>query len=553
MRFLFTTLSAGIIGLVAGYLWQWNPVVGPQAMERQRLLETSTGAAGENGKADSAERFLAALQNTGDPLRMEHDLWLAVQSLGEDDLGIVSADWAGVMAITKRFDYLDYSTREAVLGAVINKWLTLDPEGAMSRLKQLIAAVKPGEYIPQSVIVAVAKKQPRALFEFLLATQDSERRSGMIYTALWTWGTDQIALSEALIAQAPEAQRQQMQLNFESVRAAMDPEFGLLTTAQKTADSDRSLILRSTGEALAKLGSGAVADALARNPQWEKKDREVLLEGLIAQNPAGAALIIADAPPEQWSSRSVKLVAKALAARDSERALAWSAKLSGEQRAIAEGEIAVIMSDKNPGAALALLPAQSSTARSRVLRNWLMADEPAARAWVNAQPPEFSRSELFEHLINTRRTDEAVRMIASDSEPRMVGYVASALAKKDTRAAADWAAALPAGATQNTAIGSVVHAFAADEPDAAGEWVASFPPGLARDHAVRALVDEIAAKQADAAREWTEQIEDRWQKTRAAIAVHHRWRIKDWAAADAWFSAVPGIYETSRAEKLSGL
>lgn len=116
MRLLFSTLSAGLVGLVAGFGWQWKPVAGPQAIEQRRALDGTTAEPARQGKA--AERFLAALQKKGDSLRMEHDLWLAVQSLGPDDLSVVSADWAGVMALVERFDGAAPDTRNAVPAAV---------------------------------------------------------------------------------------------------------------------------------------------------------------------------------------------------------------------------------------------------------------------------------------------------------------------------------------------------------------------------------------------------------------------------------------------------
>ncbi len=558
MRLLFSTLSAGLVGLVAGFGWQWKPVAGPLAIAQRRALDGVSAEHARQGEA--AERFLAALQKKGDSLRMEHDLWLAVQSLGTDDLGVVSADWAGVMALVERFDGIPQTTRDAVLAAVVEKWLTLDPRGAMARLGGLSRTMKDGDYIPAEVIAVLAKKQPQALYEFVMAQKDGPRRNSLAYQAAVALASQHYKLSEALIALLPEDNRRYLISAVECARAAVEPEFGLARAAQPDWDGNRGALLWHAGKSLAKRGPDAVADALARNPQWSRSERERFFNGLIVENPAGAAQILAEMPADSWGALTIKNVAARLAGRDTERAMVWSAKLTGEQRVIAEREVAVALGRTDPAAALAMLNGPwvqgDNEPRSLIFEQWLMSDETAVRAWLNAHPSgdtaAIARATLIQQLARSRRTDEATRMLTGD-EPKIFQLVADAYAKDDVLAAADWAAALPAGAAQNAALRTVVSQYASDDIDAAEQWVTAFPAGSARDNAARALVENLTLKQPGKAAEWVEQIDDRWQKTRSAVSLFYGWRWRDQAAAENWLRTVPGIYEVVRTERLSGL
>ena len=284
------------------------------------------------------------------------------------------------------------------------------------------------------------------------------------------------------------------------------------------------------------------------------------MSGLIEQNPVGAAQLVADTPAENWNSATVKRVAAGLAGRDTERAMAWIAKLTGEQRVIAEREVAVALGRKDPAAALALLNGprieRDNDPRSRIFKQWIVSDETAARAWLDSHPSgdtaAIARAAMIQQLTWSRRTDEATRMLSGD-DPKVFQIVADSLAKTDVLAAGDWAAALPAGAGQNAALRSVVSQFASEDLNAAEQWVEAFPAGAARDNAARALVVNLALKQPDKAAAWVEQIDDRWQKTRAAASLYDFWRWKDRTTAEHWLRSVPGIYEVVRTERLSGL
>ncbi len=558
MRLLFSTLFAGIVGLLAGFGWQWRPVAGPSLIERRTEL---TGALSEPAAPpDAAERFLGALQRKGDPLRIEHDLWMAVQSLDVADLRVVSADWAGVMAIAERSKDIPLNTQNALLAAVVEKWLTLDPNGAMTRLGELTTTLKDGDYIPEEVMAVLAKKQPQALVDFIIAAKAGTRRDGLAYQAAVALAGQHYKLSETLIALLPEESRRDCAAAADAARAAVDPEFGLARAAQPGWDGNRRGIIFSAGHALAKRGLDAVADALARNPQWQKSDRSMFLIGLIEQNPAGAAQLVADSPAENWSANTIRQVATVLAGRDTERAIAWAARLSGEARAMAEREIGVALAEKDPASALVWL-ARSSLAgddgpRTRAFQQWLVSDEPAARAWLDLQPPgegaSFARAAMVRHLTISRRADEAARFLAPD-DAKAVRIVADSFARADVKSAAEWAAALPPGTGQGAAMQAVVSHFANEDTDAAEQWVSAFPSGPARDHAARALVEKLRRTEPDRAGEWVAQIENRWQKTRAAVSLFDYWCWKDRTAAETWLRSVPDIYEIVRAERLSGL
>ena len=181
MRILLSSLFVGIVGLLAGFGWQWRPVAVRSLIERSAEL---TAVPSEHAAPpDAAVRFLEAFQKKGDPLRMEHDLWMAVQSLDATDLRVVSADWAGVMATAERAKDIPLNTRNALLAAVVERWLTLDPNGAMTRLGELTTTLKDGDYIPEDVMAVLARKQPQALVDFIIAAKAGTRRDGLAYQA----------------------------------------------------------------------------------------------------------------------------------------------------------------------------------------------------------------------------------------------------------------------------------------------------------------------------------------------------------------------------------
>ena len=409
-------------------------------------------------------------------------------------------------------------------------------------------------------MAVLARKQPQALVDFIIAAKAGTRRDGLAYQAAVALAGRQYKLSEALIALLPEESRKHCLAQVDSARATLDPEFGLARAAQPGWDGDRRGVIFSAGHALAKRGLDAVADALARNPQWQKWDRHMLLTGLIEQNPAGAARLVADSPAENWSENTIRRVATTLAGRNTERAISWAAMLSGDARAMAEREMGVVLGEKEPASALVWLSRSSLAGddgpRTRVFQQWLVSDESAARAWLDLQPPgdgaSFARAAVIRHLTTSRRADEAARLLAAD-DAKAVRIVADSLARSDVKSAAEWASALPPGAGQGAALQAVVSHFANEDTDAAEQWVSAFPSGSARDQASRALVEKLSRTEPDRAGEWVAQIEDRWQKTRAAVSLFDYWRWKDRTAAETWLRSVPGIYETVRVERLSGL
>jgi hypothetical protein len=556
VRLLILSISSAFLGLAAGFYWHSLPIAG--AANGVRNQETMhPDALSPVVRGASAERFLAALQQSGDVLRLEHDLWLAVEALGEDDLGIVSGDWAGILAVVERFKNVPIPTREAVFAAVVDKWLTLDPAGAMSKLGELSRLRKPGETIPDSVFAVLAKRQPQGLFDFVAAEKDPTKRDGLIYQAARALAGENYRLSEALVALLPENKKLSIVRQIEIERAKADPEFGIACVARADWAGNRAFMLMNAGFSMAKRGADAVGDALARNPQWSDIEREWFLGGLIDRDPIGAARVASDLPPEKMSALIVRRLAAALAGRDVARAEEWSAKLGGELRKTADLEIAKSLGAQEPQIALERLSASSddslNSPRRSVLDGWLISDEAAARAWIQKQPRESKdASILIEHLVATNRTTEASALLTA-SDARGAAAIAAAIAQRGALKAADWVTTLPAGAGQNAALRVVAGQFARDDLAGAEQWVGSFPAGTARDSAARTIAENLAFKQPQRASEWVDSIDDRWEKTRAATTVFDRWRWKDRGAAEAWLKALPGIYDTARIERLSGL
>lgn len=564
IRLIVTATIAAVVGLVAGFLWQHEPVKGPSVIANERTLSGDSLASGS--AADATERFLAALQLRADPLRMQRELWLAVQSLGPEQVRVLSADWGGILAVVERFKSVPMDIQQQAFVAIVERWLAVDPQGAMDRLRDIYTHLKPEEKWPAALVELLARKQPLEMFAFILAAKNPERQRELAHSAVSAWAVENRRLADEVIERMPEQIRGRLRESATVERATVDPDAGLLAARDEKSEKVREKILTGAASALAKRGGGAVEDALSANPNWTSKERTPFLRILSEESPRAAAELLAKSEPGRFVPFAVRRAAWNFATYDSDAALRWCEQLSGNERAIAEDTIWSYVGHSHPEAALAAMSANPRKSaeisedmtwkdpRAHVLLGWLSADEPAARAWLaqNKNVSDGVNAAYIFHLTSAGRGEEAMDLFAKTNPTHQWARwpVTNYALERDARAAADWVSTIPAGENQNYALRKIVPKYASEAPDEAQQWIAGFPTGDARDNAARALVGALSQKQPEVARAWFDQIVNPWQRTKAAQAHFEIWSRQDRAAAEAWLRAVPNIYDSQRREML---
>lgn len=455
----------------------------------------------------------------------------------------------------------DKELADAFGDALVERWLAVDPDGAVPAMFALSKSMKHGSYQmagADDMLKALARVRP----ELFLAEsfKDSPTRSLdlIMHAAFQSMAARDVAAARRWMQRlsSPEL-RNQAELAIGSGVAQSDPvaAVGLART------SGNDSLFKSALTAAAKIGPGILGQVLEANDGKFSADYSTPL--LMFQYP--------DLPWDRLSpmkktdrSRGIELNVLTEAARlepaDRERILTQLQRLPSERREDAAGAILQTWVADDPKGAVEWMathaePSSRLTTDSMlwVFGTWTQADQNAALAWFNALPP----SDLRDRLSN----DAAIPLAASgDLEKAFALFrpipgkegesaiirMATVQANSDPARAAAWCASLPADIDVSGATQSVVTRWFSKDAAAAAQWVESLPKGNQREVALKAYAQAASTQDPETAGAWAAAITDPSTRTRAAHQVFTSMLQADRAAAIKWVREFPGLDDRVR-------
>jgi hypothetical protein len=280
----------------------------------------------------------------------------------------------------------------------------------------------------------------------------------------------------------------------------------------------------------------------------------MLVLGRLAEDDPQRAERLALSLDKKQQREALQAIVYSLSGKDPAGALAFAARHPGaldehDRKRILEGWV---RRDPQPAMAAAIEQA-ALTKNTEVLRNtieeWCKVDTAAAALWAAGYDGPGSVAARAMVLERRMRDDpqaaltEYAALQQAGGDPRelsrLTRSLADSLAKKDVRAARDWAESLPEGASRDMALHQVAEQWVKTDAPAASEWIRALPAGKLRDGAARELSSALARRDPASAFAWARSIENEELRGGALHNVIQNWREQDPDAAKAALESLP--------------
>lgn len=562
-------LPIALAGLTSFSLVRWwpaaqtipqaKPLPSPAPVAAAEISRATPQSTQEStGKTQKVrERFTSNLKRR-DPFGSAERLLREIDAMTADDFRklVQEKDWPspGTYGFDQEF-------ADAFGDALVERWLAVDPDGAVQGMFALSKSMKFGSSQfagADDMLEALARVRP----ELFLAEsfKDSPTRSldVIMHAAFQSMATRDVAAARRLSDSLPRPEQRKTAELAIAVGVAQSDPVAAVALARGSADVS---IFRAALSAAAEIGPGILGQVLEANDG--KFTADSLTPLLMFRYP--------DLPwdrlaPEKETGApngieiNVLNEAFRLDPADRERILTQLQHLPSTHRQDAVGAILQGWVAEDPKSAIEWMAAheepssrEASDSMRGVFNTWMRSDKNGALAWFNTLPP----SQLRDHLSN----DAAIPLAASgDLEKALALFrpipgkegesaivrMAAVQATSNPARAAEWCASLPADIDVSEATQSVVTKWFSKDAAAAAQWVEALPKGHQREAALKAYAQAASTQDPEAAGAWAAAITDPSTRARAAHQVFTSMFQADQAAAIKWVREFPGLDERVR-------
>ena len=569
VRLLVTLPISLVAGLAAGFAFFRGPApLTPAAAVALREKERTTDAAAwpdSPAATDAkAQRLIAAALRKGRRIDCDNELYLAIEAFTAEDFRRLVADFGALKAMVEKLHGIGWETSRALPSALIGRWLAVDPGAVTTWAPRVLELLPAREGTRGLLLDALAAKRPEELLALVPSRKDAAERADIIARALRELAEHDPAKARAWLAGCTDAADRRVAeraVRLGTVQADPLRAVELAGALEDRQEGDQ--LLRNAAERAAKMGTGVLRQlATTPMPPWMVSS---VVSELAPLNPELAVDLAVNAWTHEHSEAyGLQAAFSALTRRDPAAALAKLEDLSGSGRAAAVSTTGIEWAAREPAAALAWLaerpaserhsPYVTGDALSVAFGEWATRAQSDARAWADALPAGATRDAMQARfaraLADHGEPAEATQVLARlgpAADAKAVQEVASAWARRDPQAAADWAIAQEPGPAQNSALAGIVGSWANDNPRAVEDWLAQFPAGEARDRSITAFLwrgNAWTAGRAERLAEfdaWFELIDDPWRRAQAARSSFWQRKEHDPAGAREWLSALPNL------------
>ena len=502
----------------------------------ERLRETFRG----RDPFESAAQSLAVI----DTLTAEE-----LRRLG-DEPGRVPLPW-----------HFDDEYKEAFADALIERWFTVDPAGALPAIRDLEKKliISPGKLWAGSgeFIKAVARVRPEVLLDSLPPNPVWDRFDTTIPAAFTALGRrDPDAARRYLERITDSAQRSGAEIAIAEGIAGNDP-----VAAVQLAHSLRAPQVFHAALAVAeRSGPAAMREVLAAN--GGKFPIGFSLPALVLRYPDEDWASLASDPPSSQLGLTTEVISAVdrLAPADLKRRLDRLDDLPPSVRDQLAGAMVSAWVREEPRDAVTWAftrakpddpQAAASQQANTAFRRWLESDRTSAASWWEHLPPSPLRDRLGNSIaVNYAHNGDLAPALAlfrpTAGDPESLANVVAACAKHDTSAAAAWLETLPSGIDVTKALVPLIEKWVSRDAAAAAQWVEAQPAGPRRDAALLAYSRAAADLDPTAAGEWAAAISEPAVRTRAVEFVFSQMRRSDPPGARAWLRSLDRLDERWR-------
>lgn len=420
-------------------------------------------------------------------------------------------------ALDEARGFRDAMLHTSEFGRILGLWMARDPEAALAYVRRLPAGADRVQAVLLVLPQIAARDPARALA--LARELVTNREESVVYSALFApLAQADPAGASARLAEVPAGPgRENAVRAIADAWARRDPASAAAWVAQLSA-ADRAYAAESVATVLAEhdpLRAIELAQKHLTGPALARV-LTTAVQALTESDLGSAAAIVRLLPAGQTQLLTAGDIARKMAARSPAEALAWAKTLSdGRVQQVAVNNALEAWAAEDPGAAARyvtqLPPGAAQTASAEYLaRIYGARAPPDAAAWAETLPP-------------------AARDAADSA-------LASAWARSNPAAAAQWASNLPDTPAKSEALQGALSYWVLADPAGARDFVGAMAGATQRDAAV-AIAPQLAQSDPVATITWARSLPDPGAQAAALTAAYARWVENAPAAARAWLAA----------------
>jgi hypothetical protein len=524
-----------------------------------------------------AQRLVAAVLRKGNTNERENEMYLAIEAFTAEDLRRIVGDVGELKAMIEKItgpDWrkktgLDWQTGRYLISGLIRRWLELDRGVVTAWAPRALDLFPKDNPAHNWMLETLTTRLPEEMLALLPSRKDASERTDIMQSALRELAAKDPAKARAWIDGCTDPKdRREAEKAFRLGIVQTDPLRAVELAESIENRSDASSLLFSAAMSATKMGPGILRQ-LANMPT--KPWMTAALIDVLAQRDPELAMELAMKSRGQGQDANSALCTAfaAMTRRDRASCMAKLEELQGRDLAAAVSAIGFTWAAEEPAAALSWLMQHPVAERSSLnfstsamskdtlvmgFCDWMASAPAQARAWAEALPAGATRDMLQTPIARALAADgkpeEAIHVLArldKAANPNAIAEIASAWARRDPQAAANWAITQEPGPVQSGALAGVVGAWANDDQQGVENWLAQFPPGDARDRSVQAFLWRSSAWTTGMDQRlaefdtWFDLIDDPWQRALAARSSFWQRKSRDPAAARAWLSSQQNV------------
>ncbi len=519
----------------------------------------------------SAPKDLAEAMADSDPLTVAPRVMAWLDQATREDFQ--EALKTPSILLPKDFYRFDPQFRQTVCDAIVERWLVLDPEGALTDMVGFREkAGSDGRGVSVELLRAAARAEPeRMLAEVPLLGADGGP-DVFVASAVESLATRDVNKARAILGQFESREIVDTLRRAIFAGAAQTDPLQALALAREW---DLKYAIDPVLKAARKIGTGMLRQVIAATSEMDQGSATLPL--LILQNPNLADDVTGFKDRSEHSELSeptTEMLHAADRLRPEERSTLLrrcnqlppgmggavaAALVSAWARNEPEAAVAWALAHGDPGNRTAPMNAAATAATTR----WFVSEPEKVLGWWRNLPESSLRDEigttLSSYAVDLGKIDEAVELFrpqAGEAPPDFNGYtirtgsgstddevgiIAQELAVLDPGSAVRFIVTQPPNVATSGMFSLTVPKWFQQDPVAVGQFVESLPPSPQRDRVLRLFVGAAANIDPQTAALWVERIEKPELRQFSALDVYSSMRRSNEDAARQWLESLNGV------------
>lgn len=419
---------------------------------------------------------------------------------------VANDDPAKALALARGLN-MDTQFEEQAIRDIFSAWARGNPAAARQAMEALPTETKNAALM--GYFDSRARMDVQAAAEEAMAIRDPREQLRAMAMLFLRWTEQDPAAALAFfVERAPPETRRHGLFTIAYQAAEADPHLALAWADGKLRGEERDEAIGIVIGRLAESDPAAAAAFVEQLPFGRAYENSIdrLASTWGRDDPAVALPWFRSLPEGAAREKALRAITTRLVNADPAGALNYAASLTDEteRRAVFEA-VAQAKASVDPVAALQWTQNLGDGVRD-------LAREQVLLAWVDQDPKAFAA-----HFSDSR----------NPPSPELSEQAADRWAKKDPRAAAEWALSLADEESRGRAINKATIEWIQQDSYAASVWIEQMPRGNARDKAVMNVVELVGGSDPAAAFAWSVTLDNPDNRLRYAEIVFRDWHQED--------------------------